>query len=344
MGMVPDLGQRIAREDVMTRIQALALVGLLCIAPAQAQAQDNQARDYPVKQVTFVLPFAPGGAIDLAARYFAQRLTDRLGKPFVVENRPGAGTVVASNLVAKAAPDGHTILVAPSPLATNATLYKQLPYDPAKDFAPIARVADIPFVLVVHPSLPVRTVPELIQYAKERPGQLTYASSGSGTTLHLAGELFKSMTGTQMTHVPYRGSPPALNDVVAGHVNLMFADPASAVAQIRQGNVRPLGVSSLTRIPTAPEIPPIAEAGLPGFEAVSWTLFVAPAATPPATVNKLHQELKAVVASPEGQQQIIGFGMQPFNSPSPDELKTFLQTEIQRWGKVVQQAGLAGSE
>ena len=322
-------------------MRSLVLGGVLLVFSALPPAQ---AQDYPAKQVTFVLPFAAGGAIDLAARYFAQKLTDRLGKPFVVENKPGAGTVVASNLVAKAVPDGYTILVAPSPLATNATLYKQLPYDPAKDFAPIARVADIPFVLVVHPSLPVRTVPELIQYAKQRAGQLTYASSGSGTTLHLAGELFKSMTGTQMTHVPYRGSPPALNDVVAGHVNLMFADPASAVAQIRQGNVRPLGVSSLTRIPTAPDIAPIAEVGLPGFEAVSWTLFVAPAATPPAIVTKLNAELKAIVASPEGQQQIIGFGMQPFNSPSPEELKKFLQTEIQRWGKVVQQAGLAGSE
>jgi tripartite-type tricarboxylate transporter receptor subunit TctC len=309
-----------------------------------AAAPPARAQDYPAKQVNFVLPFAPGGAIDLAARFLAQKLTDRLGKPFVVENRPGAGTVVGSNMVAKAAPDGHTILVAPSPLATNATLYKQLPYDPAKDFAPIARVADIPFVLVVHPSLPVRTVPELIEYAKQRPGQLTYASSGPGTTLHLAGELFKTMTGIQMTHVPYRGSPPALNDVVAGHVNLMFADPASAVAQINLGRVRPLGVSSLTRIPTAPDIPPIAEAGLPGFEAVSWTLFVAPAATPPAILNKLHQELKAAVASPEGQQQIISFGMQPFNSPTPEELKGFLQAEILRWGKVVQQAGLAGSE
>jgi len=192
--------------------------------------------------------------------------------------------------------------------------------------------------------MPVRTVPELIQYARARPGQLSYASSGSGSTLHLAGELFKSMTGIAMTHVPYRGSPPALNDVVAGHVNLMFADPASAVAQIREGRVRPLGVTSLTRTPTAPDIPPIAEAGLPGFEAVSWTLLVAPAVTPPAIVNKLHAELKSVVASPEGQRQIIGFGILPFDSPSPEELKNFLQAEILRWGKVVQQAGIAGSE
>jgi len=309
-----------------------------------AAALPARAQDYPAKQVTFVLPFTPGGAIDLAARFLAQQLSDRLGKPFVVENRPGAGTVVASNLVAKAAPDGYTILVAPSPLATNATLHKQLPYDPAKDFAPIARVADIPFVLVVHPSMPVHNVPELIQYARERPGQLSYASSGSGSTLHLAGELFKSMTGVEMTHVPYRGSPPALNDVVAGHVSLMFADPASAVAQITEGRVRPLGVTSLTRIPTAPDIPPIAEAGLPGFEAVSWTLLVAPAATPPAIVNKLHAELKSVVATPEGQRQITGFGMVPFDSPPPEELNRFLQAEILRWGEVVRRAGIAGSE
>ena len=326
---------------MQSRRLSSAVAGLVLVFAAALPAR---TQDYPAKQVTFVLPFTPGGAIDLCARFLAQQLTDRLAKPFVVENRPGAGTVLASNLAAKAAPDGYTILVAPSPLATNATLHKQLPYDPAKDFAPIARVADIPFVLVVHPSMPVRTVPELIQYARARPGQLSYASSGSGSTLHLAGELFKSMTGIEMTHVPYRGGPPALNDVVAGHVNLMFADPASAVAQIREGRVRPLGVTSLMRIPTAPDIPPIAEAGLPGFEAVSWTLLVAPAATPPAIVNKLHAELKSVVASPEGQRQIIGFGMLPFDSPPPEELKPFLQAEILRWGKVVQQAGIAGSE
>jgi tripartite-type tricarboxylate transporter receptor subunit TctC len=314
-------------------------VGLLGLVAPAAHAQD-----YPARQVTVVVPFSPGGAIDLCARYLAQKLGDRFGKPVVVENRPGAGTVVASNLVAKAAPDGHTLLMALTPLATNVTIYKQLPYDAAKDFAPLARAGDIPFVLVVHPSLPVRTVPELIQYAKARPGQLSYASSGSGTTLHLAGELLKSMTGIAMTHVPYRGSPPALNDVVAGHVQLMFADPASAVVQIKAGTVRPLGVSSLKRIPTAPEIPPVAEAGLPGFEAVGWGLLVAPAATPAAIVNRLNAELRSIVASPEGQRQIIGFGMVPYDSPSPEELKQFLLAEIVRWSKVVRQAGLAGSE
>jgi tripartite-type tricarboxylate transporter receptor subunit TctC len=316
----------------------LALAGLLVLASAA------HAQDYPARQVTLLLPFAPGGAIDVGARFFAQKLGERLGKPFVVENRPGAGTVIAANALAKAAPDGYTVLVALSPLATNATLYKQLPYDPTKDFAPVARVADIPFVLVVNPSLPVHSVTELIAYAKERQGRLTYASSGPGSTLHLAGELLKSMTGIEMTHVPYRGSPPALSDVIAGHVDLMFSDPSSAVAQIKEGKVRPLGVSSLTRMPTAPDLPPIAEAGVPGFEAVSWSLFVAPAHTPPAIIEKLNSTLKEIVASPEGQANIIGLGMNPVITPSPDTLKTFLQTEIVRWGKVVRQAGIAGTE
>ena len=282
------------------RLVPLALAGVLLLASAAAA----HAQDYPTRQVTLLLPFAPGGAIDVGARFFAQKLGERFGKPFVVENRPGAGTVIAANAVAKAAPDGYTILVALSPLATNATLYKQLPYDPTKDFAPVARVADIPFVLVVNPSLPVHSVAELIAYAKERPGKLTYASSGPGSTLHLAGELLKSMTGIEMTHVPYRGSPPALSDVVAGHVNLMFSDPSSAVAQIKEGKVRPLGVSSLTRMPTAPDLPPLAEAGVPGFEAVSWSLFVAPANTPPRNSRQAQRR-------PEGHRREPGGSGQP---------------------------------
>ena len=317
------------------------LIGFVLAVTAVPAAR---AQDYPARQVTFLLPFAPGGAIDVAARTIAQKMTERLGKPFVVENRPGAGTVTASAAVAKAAPDGYTLLVAPSPLATNATLHKKLPYDTANDLTAVARVADIPFVLVVHPSVPVRTVPELINYVKERPGQLSYASSGAGTTLHLAGELLKSMTGIEMAHIPYRGSPPALNDVVAGHVQLMFADPSSAMAQMREGKVRALAVSSLSRMPQAPDIPSLAEAGVPGFEAVSWQLFVAPAGTPKEIVNKLNAELKAVMALPETQKQIVSLGMIPYVSPDADGLRDFIRTEIARWGKVVHQAGLAGSE
>ena len=304
----------------------------------------THAQDYPSRQVTFVLPFAPGGAIDIFARVFAQKLSDKLGKPFVVENRPGAGTVLAANSVARAAPDGHTVLVSPSPLAINATLYKKLPYDTANDFTAVAYVADIPLVLVVHPSLPVKSIPDLIKYAKDNPGKLSYASSGTGTTLHLSGELLKTMTGIQMTHVPYKGGPPALNDVVAGHVQLVFADPSSAIQQIKAGKVRPLGVTSRVRLPGAPDIPPIAEAGVPGFEAVSWTVFIAPARTPEAVAARLHAELTALAATQEMRAQAIKLGMVPVTSPSLAQLKGFLPAQIARWGKLVQQAGIAGSE
>ena len=205
---------------------------------ARVCATRATAQDCPARQVTLVLPFAPGGAIDIFARAFAQKLSDKLGKPFVVENRPGAGTVLAANSVARAPADGHTVLVSPSPLAINATLYKKLPYDTANDFMPVAYVADIPLVLVVHPSLPVKSIPDLIKYAKDNPGKLSYASSGTGTTLHLSGEMLKSMTGIADDPRAYKGGPPALNDVVAGHVQLVFADPSSAMQQIKAGRVR----------------------------------------------------------------------------------------------------------
>jgi tripartite-type tricarboxylate transporter receptor subunit TctC len=324
-------------EEIMKRSLAACLFA--CALFGQSHAQD-----WPTKQVTLVLPFAPGGAIDIFARAFAQKLTDKLGKPFVVENRPGAGTVLAAGSVARAPADGHTLLVSPSPLAINATLYKKLPYDTANDFIPVAYVADIPLVLVVHPSLPVKSIPDLIKYAKDNPGKLSYASSGTGTTLHLSGEMLKSMTGIAMTHVPYKGGPPALNDVVAGHVQLVFADPSSAIQQIKAGRVRPLGITSTVRLPSAPDIPPIAEAGVPGFEAVSWTVFMVPAKTSDAVANRLHAELTALAATPDMREQAVKLGMVPVTSPSLAQLKGFLPREIARWGKLVHQAGIAGSE
>jgi tripartite-type tricarboxylate transporter receptor subunit TctC len=325
----------------MTRLRTF-LLSLVAIFVA-IHGTVARAQEWPARQVTFVLPFAPGGAIDIYARTYAQKLSEKFGKPFVVENRPGAGTVVAANSVARAAPDGHTVLVSPSPLAINATLYKKLPYDTANDFTPVAYVADIPLVLVVHPSLPVKSVTDLIKYAKDNPG-LSYASSGTGTTLHLSGEMLKSMTGIQMTHVPYKGGPPALNDVVAGHVQLVFADPSSAIQQIRAGRVRPLGLTSKVRLPSAPDIPPIAEAGVPDFEAVSWTVFLAPAKTPEPIAARLHAELTALAATPEMRAQAVKLGMLPVTSPSLKELSGFLPKEIERWGKLVHQAGIAGSE
>jgi putative tricarboxylic transport membrane protein len=303
-----------------------------------------QPQDYPVRPVTLIVPFAPGGSVDIVARMVGQKLAVRLGKPVIVENRPGAGAVIAYAAVAKAAPDGYTLLIAPSSLAVNASLYKKLPYDAAKDFAPVALVARIPLLLVVNPTLPVHSVPELIKFAKERPGLLSYASSGQGSSPHLAAELFKTMTGIEMTHVPYKGGAPALSDVVAGHVSLMFVDPGPAVPQIREAKVRVLGVSSLTRVPALPDIPPIAEAGVLGFEAVSWQLIVGPANTAKDIVNKLHAEVKNLVETPEIQQRLVSLGMIPISSPSPEELQLFIQSEIVRWGEVVQKAGIAGTE
>ncbi len=315
----------------MTRLSFLIAAGLAFGPLATPIAQ---AQDYPGRQITLIAPWPAGGAVDALCRAVAPHLSDRLGKSVVVENRPGAGSVIGTAAGAKAAPDGYTMVMAGSgSLAISAALYKKLPYDPVKDFVPLVLAGRIPFFLVVNPSLPVHSVAELVAYAKENPGKLTYASGGPGSPHHLYAELLKSMTGIEMTHVPYKGSAPALTDVVAGHVPL-----------IREGNVRALGVSTKTRSPSAPDIPPIAEAGVPGFDAAGWGVFSVPAGTRKEVVSKLQAALTAVVALPDVQQQIIKLGMIPSSISSPEELEHFIDSEIARWGKVVAQAGLAGTE
>jgi tripartite-type tricarboxylate transporter receptor subunit TctC len=303
-----------------------------------------QAEDFPSRTITLVVPFAPGGAIDIVTRAMARKLTERFGKAVIVENRGGGGTVIGSAAVAKAAPDGYTLLSAPSALAIDASLYKELPFDPAKDFTPIVLVARLPYVLVINPSLPAHSVLDLITLAKEKPGQLAYASSGPGSGLHLCAESFKSMAGVDITHVPYRGGPPALSDVIAGHVQMMFADPGSALPQIKQGKVRALAVSSRTRLAAAPDIPTVAEAGVPGFESVGWQLILAPANVHEEIVSKLHVELKTIALLPDITQLLIQTGLLPVNSPAPNELRRFLVSEVDRWGKIVGKAGLAKSQ
>jgi tripartite-type tricarboxylate transporter receptor subunit TctC len=321
----------------------LALLGGLSLVALAAPSA--RAQDYPTRPITIVVPFTPGGTTDILARMVGQRLEARLGKSFVIENKPGAGSVIGANAVAKAAPDGYTLLMATSTsMAVNVTLYKNLPYDPAGDLTPLVLVARTPFVLVVNPSLPVRSVQDLIELAKDRPGQLSYASAGSGTPHHLYAELLKSMTGIEMAHVPYRGSQPSLNDVVAGHVQLMFVDVAPAAGMLRAGKIRPLGVSTGRRLAAFPEIPPLAEAGLPGFDVASWQMIAAPAKTPRPILDKLHDEATRVVAMPEVKDQIITNGMLPMDNPSIAELQEFVKSEIVRWSKVVQQAGIAGSQ
>jgi tripartite-type tricarboxylate transporter receptor subunit TctC len=310
-----------------------------------ALAQPAAAQTYPSRPVTIVAPYAAGGGADLIARLMAQKLTERLGQSFVVENRLGAGGVIAASSVAKATPDGYTLLVAASTqLAIQVTLHKKLPYDPATDFMPVALLASVPFVLIVNPSLPVHSVPELIALAKQKPGQLTFGSSGVGGPPHLFTELLKTMTGIEMTHIPYKGTAQAMTDVIAGHVPIIFSDLAPAIPQLKAGQLRALGISSAVRFAGMPEIPPLAEAGVPGFDAVSWLALVAPAATPPEVVDKLHATVKQIMAEPAVQQRFVDLGNIPLVSPPPDELRRYVKSEIVRWGKVVTQAGLAGSE
>jgi tripartite-type tricarboxylate transporter receptor subunit TctC len=321
-------------------LAAAAVMALALGAPCRSAA----AQDYPRRAVTIVVPLGAGGAMDIIARSFAPRLAARLGKPVLIEDRPGAGTVLAANDVAHGAPDGYTLLDAPSgTLTTNVTLYRQLSYDPEKDFIPVAIYCQVPFVLVTNPSQPYQTLPELIAYAKANPGKLSFGSTGVGAAPHLAGEMLKSMAGIDMVHVPYKGGPPALNDIMAGQIQLFFADTAITPPLIDSGKIRALGVSSKTTVGVLPDVPPIADT-LPGFDAVSWHLIVAPSGTPRAIVDRLHEDFKAVIKSPEIWQQMIGMGLIPIDSPSVEDLQGFVRSEIARWGDIVRRVGIAKTE
>jgi tripartite-type tricarboxylate transporter receptor subunit TctC len=298
------------------------------------------AQDYPTHNVTFIVPTGPGAATDLLARILAPQLGERLGKPFVVENRPGAGTMTASNAVAKSTPDGYTILMGTStPLAILATLYKHLPYDPATDFVPLELIATIPFVLVVNNDLPVHSVAELIAYAKAHPGELSYGSTGPGSPFHLNGELFSAMTGIQMVHVPYKGVVDAQVDLMGGRIQVMFTDFTSSVALIKDGKMRALGVTTKARAAAMPDLAPIAELGVPGYDAAAWQMVAAPAATPRPIVDKLHAELETIMALPETRNAITRIGLVPADSHSIEELQAFVRSEIARWGDIVKRSG-----
>jgi tripartite-type tricarboxylate transporter receptor subunit TctC len=318
---------------------------MLAALPLFATLPYASAQDYPTRPITIVVPYTPGGSTEILARFVGQKLEQRLGKSVVIENKPGAGTVIGSNLVAKAAPDGYTLLMStPTPMAINVTLHKQLPYDPATDLIPLVMVAGAPFVLVVHPSLPVKTAAEFIKYAKERPGQLSYGSGGPGAPHHLYAELLSSMTGIKMTHVPYKGTMPALTDVIAGHIPVMFSDIPPLLGVVSEGKVRALGVSTKARVAAFPDVPPLNEAGVPGFDVSGWFMLVAPSKTPRPIVDKLHRELMAVMAMAETKAQVAKLSLLPLETPSVDTMQGFVKSEIARWGKIVTQAGIAGSQ
>jgi tripartite-type tricarboxylate transporter receptor subunit TctC len=327
-------------------LTAVLLAALLAapLALAFAPWQPALAQDYPNRPVTILIPLAAGGAMDIIARSMAPKLAERLGKTVLVEERVGAGTVLAANDVAHGAADGYTLLDAPSgTMTTNVTLYKKLSYDPVADFIPIALYCQVPFVLVTNPDQPFKTVAELIAYGKANPGKLSFGSTGTGAVPHLAGEMLKSMAGIDMVHVPYKGGPPALNDIMGNQIQLFFADTAITPPLIAAGKIRALGVTSKTPVGVLPGVPAIADT-VPGFEAVSWHLIVAQSGTPRSIVDKLHDAFKSAVKSPDIWQQMITMGLIPVDTPSVDELQSFVKSEISRWGDIVRKVGIAGTE
>jgi tripartite-type tricarboxylate transporter receptor subunit TctC len=325
---------------MLTRLSAMLAALALTAVVAGAQAPT-----YPTRPVTIVVPFPAGGSTDWLSRLVGQHLGQRLKAPFVGENRAGGSTLIAASAVAKAEPDGHTLLMTTSTtMAINVSVFKRLPYDPVKDFSPVALVAGVPFILVVNPALPVRSVAELVAFAKSKPGGLDYVSTGPGSAANLYAVLLENALGIDMTPIPYKGNAPGLNDVVAGHVSVMFSDLLSAISLVRSGKVRALGLSTAQRSAAAPEIPPLSEAGVPGYDASAWQMLVAPARTPSEIVHKLNAELNAIASDPAVKREIDGRGHIAIATPPPDELKRYVEAEIVRWRKVVEQAGAAGSE
>jgi tripartite-type tricarboxylate transporter receptor subunit TctC len=318
---------------------SIALLSLAAIAVSMSFSPSAQAQPFPSKPLRIVVPFPAGGTTDVLARAVAQKLTETLGQPVVVDNRPGAGGNIGAELVAKSPPDGYTLLMGTvGTHAINPGLYPKMPYDHVRDFAPVILVAGVPNVLVVNPSLPVNSVQELIAYAKANPGKLNFASSGNGTSIHLSGELFKTMAGVQIMHVPYKGSAPALQDMVGGQVQLMFDNLPSSLALIKGGKLKALAVTSSARAAALPDVPTMAESGLPGFEASSWFGLLAPAGTPQPAIAKLNAEVARWLASPEAKEKLLAQGAIAAGG-TPEDFARHIAAETAKWQKVVKESG-----
>jgi tripartite-type tricarboxylate transporter receptor subunit TctC len=317
----------------MPSLRALVLT---LVAVLAALTTTVEAQDYPTKPVRIVVPFPPGGINDIMGRLLATQLSERLGKQFIVENRAGAGGIVAGEIVANAPKDGYTLMIVSSAIAVHPWMQK-LPYDTVKAFAPIAIMARAPNVIAVNPSLPVKSVKDLIALAKEKPGKLQYASSGVGTFLHLGPELFKLMAGVDILHVPFRGASPAMIDVMGGHTHMVFASIPSTIAHLRTGKLRAIGVGAEKRNALIPEVPTVSESGLPGYTAANWIGIVAPAGTPEPIIATLNKEISASLDSPEMQKQFANQGAERM-SMSSAEFAAFIQAEIAKWGRVIKDA------
>jgi tripartite-type tricarboxylate transporter receptor subunit TctC len=298
------------------------------------------AQTYPAKSIRIVVPFPAGGIADLFSRHIGQKLTDTWGQPVIVDNRPGAGGNIGAEIVAKSPPDGYTLVMGSiGTHSVNVSLFSKLPYDPLRDFAPVALVMEAEGLLVLHPSVPVKSVKELIALARARPGQVAYASAGHGTASHLAGELFKSMANVDMVHVPYKGNVPAITDLIGGQTSLLFATMPTVLPQVQAGRLKALAVTSSARSPAAPELPTIAEAALPGYSVTNWIGLFAPAGTQRDIVVKLNGETVRIMQAPEIQKRLLAEGAK-FTPTTPDQFTAFVKSEIAKWAKVVKEAGI----
>ena len=318
----------------MTFDRCWAIAALLAVF-----AQNAFAQAYPTHSIRLVVPFPAGGTTDILARAAAQKLSESLGQAVVVDNRPGAAGNIGADLVAKSAPDGYTLLMGTvGTHAINPSLYAKMPYDHVKDFVPVVLVAGVPNVLAVYPAFPVNSVAELIALARAKPGTINFASSGAGTSIHLSGELFKSMAGVDMTHVPYKGSSPALTDLMGGQVQIMFDNLPSALPLIKAGKLRAIAVTSLKRAPALPDVPTISESGLPGFEASSWFGVLAPAGTPAPIVAKINADVNKWLQSPEAREQMLAQGANAAGG-TPEQFAAHIRAETEKWAKVVKASG-----
>ena len=315
-------------------IAAGAALGLLALAPLSAHAQA-----YPAKAITIIVPFSAGGATDILARVVGQYMAKDLGQPVIVDNRAGAGGNIGTQAVARATPDGYTLLMGTvGTHAINQSLYDKLPFDPIKDFTPLTRVALVPNLLVANPAQPFKTVKDMLAYAKANPGKVTFGSSGSGSSIHLSGELFKHMAGVDIQHVAYRGSAPAVNDLLGNHIAVMFDNMPSAIGHVKSGKLRPIAVTTPKRSPALPDVPTIAEAGVPGYEATSWFGLLAPAKTPAPIVAKLNASILKALADPDVKKKLMEQGAEP-HPESPEQFAQFIASETAKWGKIVKQSG-----
>jgi tripartite-type tricarboxylate transporter receptor subunit TctC len=323
----------------MYRLRALIAACLAFAATAYAQPTAKPGGVYPSKPVRLIVPFAPGGSNDIMARLAGQKLSESLGQQVVVDNRAGASGIVGTDIAAKAAPDGYTLLMMSLTFAVNPSLYRKLPYDTEKDLAPVTLVASAPLMLVVHPSIPAKSVQEFLAYARANPGKLNFGSGGPGTTPHLAGEMLKMMARLQMTHVPYKGGGPALADLMGGQIQLMLENIPSTLPLAKSGKLRALAVTGLKRSPLVPDLPTLDEAGLKGYEIVGWNGFFVPAGTPHNIVAHLHALTVTALAQPDLKERLAILGAEGVGN-SPDEFRAFVKAEIAKWARVVKAAGL----